>query len=145
MKCVGIIWNCAFEFRFGIMEIVSRYANLRGWYCIDLHQDYEALVRKIYEPDTIAEWKVNKKVEFMKLYQSTSVCVVLFDIDTSITRYHEKKKHLVYANLQDLKDLIRDTYNSKIPFYFFDIIFHCSETEEEYKSDIQTFDSFINL
>ena len=137
MKCVGIIWNCAFEFRSEIIEIINQYATLDSWYCIDLKDSFESFVRKIYSVDAIAKWKVDKKVEYMHLYTSTSICIVYFDIDTSIIRYHEKKKHFVFANLQDLKDLIRQTYSLKLPFYFFDIIFHCSETEDEYKADTQ--------
>ena len=79
----------------------------------------------------------------MQNYPCTSVCIVYFDIDTSALRYHEKKKHMVYVNLQDLKDLIRKTYSHKLPFYFFDIIFHCSESIEEYEADNEIINMFL--
>ena len=143
MKCVGIIWNCAFEFKDEIVKMMSNYSVVENYFCIDLKSNYENFVRLIYSSDSIAEWKIDKKVEYMRNYTSTSVCIVYFDIDTSIMRYHDKKKHMVYANLQDLKDLIRKAYGSKLPFYFFDIVFHCSESSEEFNIDTQIISSFL--
>lgn len=142
MKCVGIIWNCAFEFKDEILETMSKFCSIEDSYTIDLKTDYELFVRTIYDSDNIAKWKVDKKIENMTKYQSTSVCIVYFDIDTSATRYHEKKKHLVYSNLQDLKDLVRESYKNKLPFYFFDIIFHCSESQKEYEENSQIIEHF---
>ncbi len=142
MKCVGIIWNCAFEFREDILKNIAQYATVESFYNIDLKSDYEIFLRSIYSFESIAKWKVDKKVEYMKKYPSTSICVVHFDINTSNVRYHEKKKHFVYSDLQDLKDFIRDFYKTKLPFYFFDIIFHCSETLEEYEADTQIISLF---
>ena len=143
MKCVGIIWNCAFEYKDEIINMMSNYSVVENWSCINLNSNYEKFVRLIYSADSIAEWKIDKKVEYMQNYPSTSVCIVYFDIDTSALRYHEKKKHMVYANLQDLKDLIRKTYSHKLPFYFFDIIFHCSESIEEYEADNEIINMFL--
>lgn len=142
MKCVGIIWNCAFEFKDEILEIMSHYCKIEQCFSIDLKTNYEIFLRSIYSFESIAKWKVDKKIEYMKKYSSTSIGVVLFDIDTAITRYHEKKRYFVYSNLQDLKDLIRETYQNKLPFYFFDIIFHCSETQEEYDADTKIISLF---
>lgn len=142
MKCVGIIWNCAFEFKNDILETMSKFCRIEDSYTIDLKTDYELFVRTIYDADNIAKWKVDKKVENMSKYQSTSVFIIHFDIDTSATRYHKKKKCLVYSNLQDLKDLVRESYKIKLPFYFFDIIFHCSESQKEYEEDMQIINRF---
>ena len=142
MKCVGIIWNCSFEFTDDILKLISQYAKITNRYHIDLKANYTNFVRAIYSTDSIATWKVDKKIEYMSKYSSTSVCIVYFEIDTSILRYHDKKKHFVYSNLQDMKDIIRETYKDKLPYYFFDIVFHCSETEEEYNSDIQILEQF---
>lgn len=142
MKCVGIIWNCVFEFKEDILKIIAKYANVEDFYCIDLKSNYEIFLRSIYSFESIAKWKVDKKIEYMRRYTSTSICVVRFDIDTSQMRYHEKKKTFVYSNLQDLKDFIRDNYKAKLPYYFFDIIFHCSETTEEYEADTQIISLF---
>lgn len=142
MKCVGIIWNCAFEFKEQILRKINEYGKVDSFYCIDLKDNYEVFLRSIYSFESIAKWKVDKKIEYMRKYPSTLVCIVHFDIDTSQMRYHEKKKHLVYSNLQDLKDFIRDKYKAKLPYYFFDIIFHCSETAEEYLADTQIISLF---
>ena len=137
MKCVGIIWNCAFEYKDEILKIMSKRCKIERSYCVELGNKYETFLRSIYSHGTIAKWKVDKKIEYMKKYNSSSVCIIHFDIDTSVMRYHEKKKCLVYSNLQDLKDLIRKTYQNKLPFYTFDIVFHCSDTQEEYDADTQ--------
>ena len=143
MKCVGIIWNCAYPYRDEIIEIVSRYSTVEHWHSIELNNSYERFVREIYSADSIAEWKVDKKIEYMSHYSGTSVCIVYFDIDTSTIRYHEKKKHFVFSKLQDLKDIIRHIYSEKLPLYFFDIVWHCSETEDEYKADSEIISTFL--
>lgn len=142
MKCVGIIWNCAFEFKEQILRKINEYGKVESFYCIDLKDNYEIFLRSIYSFESIAKWKVDKKIEYMKMYPSTSICIVHFDIDTSQIRYHEKKKHFVNSNLQDLKDFIRNNYKTKLSHYFFDIIFHCSETTEEYVADTQIISLF---
>lgn len=67
MKCVGIIWNCAFKFKDDILGIMSRFCKIDDSYTIDLQTNYESFVRTIYDSDNIAKWKVDKKVEKMNM------------------------------------------------------------------------------
>ena len=61
MKCVGIIWNCAFEYKDEILKIISEHCKINQSYCIDLGNNYEIFLRAIYSFETIAKWKVDKK------------------------------------------------------------------------------------
>ena len=54
MKCVGIIWNCAFEFKEEILKIISTHSKVSQCYCIELKEDYEIFLRSIYSFESIA-------------------------------------------------------------------------------------------
>lgn len=142
MKCIGIIWNCAWQFRYEILKLISEYAVVESHYTLDLHEKYEEFVRSIYSLDTIAKWKVDSKVEHMSSTECTCVCIVHFDIDTSETYFHEKKKHFVFTNLQNMKDSVRSTFSSRVKNYFFDIIFHCSESDKEFSDNLDMIESY---
>ncbi len=144
MKCVGIIWNCAYELRNEILELIGTFASVSSFSSLELGARYEEFVRSIYALDTIAEWKVDAKVEHMQSTDCTSVYVVYFDVDTSRTYYHDKKKHLVYTQLQDMKDCVRANFKERVKDYFFDIIFHCSESEEEFINNERMIESYRN-
>lgn len=144
MKCVGIIWNVAFQFRREIVQMISKEAvSIDKEMQINLEDHYEEFVRDIYSCENMEDWKIEKKILYMKSKSPESVYVVIFEIDLGIQRYHEKKKKFVYSNLQDLKDMIRDSYKHRVNNYFFDIIFHCTETDKEFNNCYSVIEKYV--
>ncbi len=134
MKCIGIIWNVAFQYRNEILEIISQYSiSVNRHFEIDLGSQYSKFVDEVYRSEKIDEWKVKSKIYHMEFNDNRKVCIVFFEVDSKVQRYHIKKRKYVFSKLQDLKDVVRNSYKSKIKNYFFDIIFHCTETDKEFK------------
>ena len=63
-----ILWSVAKDyFETMTFELASAFkVHSVNDYCFD--ENYEAFIRKIYEPDSIADWKITKKLERLKPY-----------------------------------------------------------------------------
>jgi len=145
MKCIGIIWNSALKFQEDILKLINSNCKVNDSYTLHLNSQYEDFVRKLYGLDQIAEWKINKKLEYMrKESDSTDVIIIIFEIISSETFYNSFKQTNVCAKLELLKTLIRLTCSIRMENYFFDITFHCSDTEEEFEKDLTLVRQFKN-
>lgn len=148
MLSIGIIWNTCNEFRDEILNIIKEHATILSVTPLNLCNDieYEKFVRGIYELDSIADWKVTKKLDHMlSCSQSREVTIIKMNVPTNETFYHQYKKCLVYKSVETLKHIIRDTYSKKISDYFFDIVFHMSDNIEESSNDINYLRSYCSL
>ena len=133
MRCIGIIWNVAFRYRREMVKIISNYAiSISEQFEINLEERYRNFVRDIYMGENMEDWKIESKISHMENDLNRKVYIVFFEIDSKDKFYHPKKKKYVYSNLQELKDLLRNSYKEKIEDYFFDIIFHCTESDNEF-------------
>lgn len=140
MLCIGIIWNNVFHLKDEILEDIRNndLAKVFESFDLDLDDDYENFVRGIYSLDSIATWKVDKKVSTMlESTDSRSVNVIFMEVNDSNQEYHELKKRYVYTDLENLKVFIRGKYKEKISNYFFDNVFHMTDNKEEFE---QTYD-----
>lgn len=144
MKCIGIIWNSAFQYKEEITKIISRYAlSIERQFEMNLGNQFEEFIWGIYMSESMEMWKIESKISHMQLSSGRSIQIIIFEIDANAKRYHEKKKKYVYSNLQELKDLLRSSYRDRVQNYFFDIIFHCTETEEEYQKCYEIIKKYI--
>lgn len=116
-----------------MVKIISRYVmSISRQFEINLESQYNEFVRDIYMSENMEEWKIEAKISHMENNLNKKVYIVFFEIDSKVQCYHTKKRKYVYINLQELKDLLRNLYKEKIDNYFFDIIFHCTETDNEF-------------
>lgn len=137
MKCVGIIWNCALPCKREIFKFLDSNALICSTFNLHLRASFETFVRELYPLDSIAAWKVDQKIIHMRQSsQSTDVCVVIFEIDGTDTFFNPYKNSMVNAKLELLKLWIRQVSQSYISDYFYDISFHCSDSEAEYSFDM---------
>lgn len=145
MKSLGILWNSVGNLKDDVINDIRKNAVVLDTVDIDLGNRYEEFVRKIYSVDDIADWRVDKKVETMFLSSDLRrVTVVLLDISTSDTYFHPYKKRIVFTNMENLKTGIREKYSKLIPVYFFDNVFHMTDDENEFKSDYEIINSYLN-
>lgn len=99
-----------------------------------MNEQFECFVRDVYKPDeSIAKWKINKKIETLNYYENKNVTVLFLNIDVSKKVYHKGKKRNVYISAERLKNLLRNKYSKKIQNYFADNIFHMTDDEKEFK------------
>lgn len=144
MECLGILWNSMSDFKRDVLQDIEKQATIKEQIDLELDESYNNFVRDIYAQDDIAQWKVDKKIETMGMCSSSrQVTILLLDINTTTTYYHELKKRTVYLEMENLKQDIRGKYSKLIPFYFFDNVFHMTDDEEEYKADLKVVNKYI--
>lgn len=137
MKCVGIIWNCELPCKKEIFKFLDSNTLVCSTFDLHLGTSFDAFVRDLYPLSSIAAWKVDQKIIHMrKSSQSTDVCVVIFEINGTDTFFNPYKHCMVNAKLELLKLWIRQVSQSHISNYFYDIAFHCSDSEAEYDFDM---------
>ena len=111
MRVLGILWNGMQDHLGEALEDISKYGEVQEAFTINLGDSYEDFVRDIYAQDTIAEWKVNKKLETMfQCSDSRKITIVIVDVDTPKKEFHPLKKRMVYTNLENMKVNIRKKY-----------------------------------
>lgn len=144
MLCLGILWNSVQQYKDMIIADIQKYGSLIGSFDLPLEENYEAFVRDIYAQDEIATWKVDKKLETM--FNSSdvrTVTIVFVEVDLTDQFYHGGKKKMVYTNLENLKNGIRDKYGKMIKDYFFDNVFHMTDDERELRADFTVVTNYL--
>ncbi len=144
MRVLGILWNGMQEHLEEALNDISKYGDIKDAFTINLGESYESFVRDIYAQDTIAEWKVNKKLETMfQCSDSRKITIVIVDVDTPKKEYHPLKKRMVYTNLENMKVNIRKKYSEIVKHYFFDNTLHATDDEGEFKADFGVVMSYV--
>ena len=143
MVYIGIIWNTVNTFKNEIIEDINMFGTVLRYYEIELGENYDKFVRKIYEYDGIAEWKVDLKLKAMNDSDNTNIVVIFIQIDDLKKEYNEKKKKEVIVSIENLKDYIRSKYCEKIPNYYFDNTFHMTDNEQELASTLIVLREFL--
>ena len=133
MLSIGIVWNTCYHFRDDIVnDIEDTNVNLLGFF--DAKTDnYRNFVNLLYNSEHMEQWKIDKKLEYMLMISETSIRVIFFEFDESITDYHPFKKKMVFSDLENLKVKIRNKYKELISNYTFDIVFHATDDLMELK------------
>ena len=145
MKVLGILWNGMQEHLEEVLGDISQYGEVKDAFSLNLGDSYESFVRDIYAQDTIAEWKVNKKLETMfQCSDSRTITIVIVDVDTPEKEYHPLKKRMVYKNLENMKVNIRKKYSEKVKHYFFDNTLHATDDEGEFQADLGVVVSYVD-
>ncbi len=127
----SIIWNAAYPYRQEILSDIMKLYPISNVYTYNLTGVYDAFVRDVYKADNIPIQRVDSKLEYMSKFSENSI--VRFDIDIAkLTEvYMPRKQRNVFAEPEQLKEQIRRQYSTLIKPYFFDIILHMTETEQE--------------
>lgn len=144
MRVLGILWNGMQDHLGEALEDISKYGEVQEAFTINLGDRYEDFVRDIYAQDTIAEWKVNKKLETMfQCSDSRKITIVIVDVDTPKKEFHPLKKRMVYTNLENMKVNIRKKYSEIVKHYFFDNTLHATDDEQEFAADFGVVKSYV--
>lgn len=144
MKGVAIIWNMAHEFKDDIVNRMSERVEIVRKFDVNLGDKYFEFVRRIYEGEPVEKWKIDNKIKCMKRIPLHHIYVVLYEFDSADVYYSDDKERVVYTQIQDMKDVIREEFSTKVKFYYYDVTFHCSDDELEYEKNLRIIDEFIN-
>lgn len=124
----GILWPSVAEYFDEIISVIEEQypvANIMD--IVYEREKFEQIVNEIYRMDSIAEWKINTKLKYMKPFSPYRIRI--FDIEMNNPEFRMKKA--IGGILSDkgacLKEKIRQMYKGKVTGYFSDIIFHTAD------------------
>lgn len=91
--------------------------------------EYIHYTKGIYHIDDIADWKVDKKIEYMTSNKSThyQIRMVALKISCPNFRLKEATNGTLSQRCEFIKQIIRNAYKKKIDNYFHDIILHIGD------------------
>jgi len=146
MKCIGIIWNCAFGYKKDIINDIKNEIDIINTYEIDLGDHYEEFVSAIYNIEVMAKWKIERKINSMKQYRECrSVVIIELEISDLSKYFHEKKNKEVFYKIEMTKQKIREKYKHKIKNYIFDNILHLTDNEFEFEETLKVIEQFKHM
>lgn len=94
-------------------------------------ETFVRFVRAVYNIDDIAKWKIDKKIEYMNYAAEKKVRFLKIAFSEPRFRYKEATKNTILTQGEALKREIRDSYKGKIEKYFYDIICHTGDNEQQ--------------
>lgn len=122
-------------------------------------ETFARLVKGVYHIDDIADWKVDKKLEAMKMCPVKKVRVMQLEILYPYFRLKDLNNNTISVIGERLKGIIRNEYKNLIDNYIYDIIIHTGDnfrqseymekvfrpviSLEDYFAEIQEFSYFL--
>ncbi len=97
---------------------------------------FKRMVKGIYHIDDIADWKINKKLEYLENFAPKKIRIMQIYLECPRFRRKASNQHTLSQEGERIKKIIRKCYENKIENYFYDIIIH---TGDNYKQS-----EFIN-
>ncbi len=143
MRFIGILWNTVSDYANEIFEDIDTIGNVLVAYEVDLENEYESFVRDIYERDGIAKWKIDQKINSMLTTASHKIVIIVIEIPDMEIKFNALKKKDVIVQIENLKKLIREKYATLVNNYFFDIVFHMTDNEEELTAILEVLNTWF--
>lgn len=130
----GIIWGPAFQYYEEILEEIKKIDPTlkilsKNIIKFDNEYEYKSFLNGIYHIDDIEIWKVNKKFEYTK--KELTICFFKFQLLYPNYRKKFKTGKPISQKVELIKKEIRNKYAKKIDNYFYDIILHIADNEEQ--------------
>lgn len=94
------------------------------------NETFNRITRAIYAIDDIADWKIDKKLQAMKVYEP-KIRVLDLVMYSPVFRLKDLNSHTLSIPGEQLKKYIRGKYSPFIPNYIYDIIVHTADNFEQ--------------
>lgn len=92
-------------------------------------KNFESMIKKVYEPDSIADWKIVKKLDELKKREKI-LCYLEIEIPSPRYRIKSDGRHISVAT-EEIKRFVRTKYTALKPFEGKpDILIHMGDTHE---------------
>jgi hypothetical protein len=133
MAC--LIWPPAEKYFDEITEKIKLMYNVVS--CEDFtfssEETFPRFVKAVYGADDIAEWKVDKKLEYMSDVGDKNVRYIVCKVDTPYYRSKGVNGNLILTQGERLKKIIRKCYQGEIENYINDVIIHTTDNNEQFE------------
>ncbi len=88
---------------------------------------YKRMVKAVYLIDDIADWKIEKKIEYMQNFPNKKIRFFDIYVEKPCFRFKQANLHTILVQGEMLKKIIRNCYKDKIENYFKDVIIHTAD------------------
>lgn len=124
-----VIWSPAVKFADAIIHDLGYYGSVENIKKYNYKRDeYENIVRAVYDIDDIEKWKIEKKLEHMKGGELVAIDVRFEEPSFRIKSATSKP---ISQRVERVKKVIRGKYQKYIEDYYFDIILHIADNYQQ--------------
>ena len=122
-----ILWGSVADYFDEITSYLEKKFKILKTLEIDFKSEtsYFNTIKSIYSVDSISNWKIEKKLNYLKEYPN-KVKLISIDVQNPDFRYKYNKR-MISRTMEIEKKAIRTLYKDKIPQYFYDIIVHAGD------------------
>ena len=136
MKFKLIFYNTAELSLKDIKNFVNQNPNFKvqSLTALYLGDKYSDFISDIYKEGWIPQEDLELKQNFVK-QNGRHLNAYIFEVEakTVTEEYHPRKERKVYVEIEDLKKSIRQSFKSRVPNYFHDILVHSPDCDAENK------------
>lgn len=143
MKTIAIIWPPANKFFKDIISDISKSSKILDAIKIDLNKDINNFVSSIYPYKDEDLWKLEYKKKILSTDIQNPICILFLEIQDSELKFCDRKQRMIYENVENLKNEIRQKYKGKIDFYSYDNLFHMTDDSKEYEITLLIIKKFL--
>ncbi|MCQ2966314.1 MAG: hypothetical protein MJ250_06220 [Alphaproteobacteria bacterium] len=139
-RITGFLWPPAIKLFDEITNRISEFYKVVSYKDILFDESsFYTFVKALYRCDDIADWKIDKKNEFMHDFFPKKIRVLTLEVAHPYFRFkNDKLRFTVLDHIVRLKGAFRNNYKDKIENYQVDIILHSADNtnESEFMGDI---------
>ncbi len=115
-------------------------------YAFDNNFEFSAVVKGLYACDDIADWKVQKKIQFMNANTNDKkIRMICIEIDNPKFRIKGISGKPISIAVEKIKKKYREKYKKKIENYCYDVILDIGDNYEQSKHMLNIVDKDIDI
>lgn len=141
-----VLWPAVYNYFDEITEKLGFLYKIKGVkdYCFK-GDTFDRAVKGIYHIDDIESWKIDKKIEYLKLYPAKIIRVIELDIPQPHFRLKNSNNHTILTEGENIKRIFRNCYRKNVDNYFYDIIMHTGDNYEQSEYILNLFKPAFSL
>ena len=124
----AILWPPVYDFFEEITNELSELVEIKE--IVDMEyrsfSQFQEIVRAVYSVDTIASWKIETKLEYMKNYE-LKLRIIKYKLRKPLYRINGTTYLPLSFEGERIKRIIRTRFKKKINPYFYDIVIHIAD------------------
>ena len=141
-----VLWPAVYEYYDEITEKLGLLYKIKSVKDYQFKEEtFEKAVRGIYYIDDIESWKIDKKIEYLKLFPSKTIRMIELDIPKPEFRLKSANNHTIVTEGESIKRIFRNCYKKYVDNYFYDIIMHTGDNYEQSEYILNLFKQEFSL
>jgi len=141
-----LIWPSAYQFNSEITDYLNSFDGVRiisqnNNFYFNSESEFEKFTRSFYHLDGISDWKIARKIKYMKNF-TPQIKILVFSVDDPRYRLNTSTFAPLSDKVAKIKGGIRNKFSKKFQNYFPDIICHCGDNPQMNREILSLVESF---